>query len=161
MNALTAVTKWGEPLYSKLILAAIVVAMLFAALPVSNAFAAPASDEQPWENVDMEGEWKDKLRQLQTEGLFYNQVRFYPADFEDSSDLARAWDLLHKHGFALKQANTVVFNHSGFDFKGNVINERRAYDTLHDLGMYLHAMRGLRMKIAEEGHKVQRVRQPS
>ena len=107
------------------------------------------------------GEWKDKLRQLKTEGLFYNQVRFYPADFEDSSDLARAWDLLHKHGFALKQANTVVFNHSGFDFEGNVINERRAYDTLHDLGMYLHAMRGLRMEIAEEGHKVQQVRQPS
>ena len=161
MNALTAVTKWGEPLYSKLILAAIVVAMLFAALPVPSAFAAPASDEQPWENVDMEGEWKDKLRQLQVEGIFYNQVRFYPADFDDSSDLARGWDLLHKHGFALKQANTVVFNHSGFDFKGNVINERRAYDTLHDLGMYLHEMRGLRMKISEEGHKVQRVRQPS
>ena len=161
MNALTAVTKWGEPLFSKLILAAIVVAMLFAALPVSNAFAAPAGDGQPWENVDMEEEWKDKLRQLQVEGIFYNQVRFYPADFEDSSDLARAWDLLHKHGFALKQANTVVFNHSGFDFEGNVINERRAYDTLHDLGMYLHAMRGLRMKIAEAGYKVQRVRQPS
>ena len=161
MNTLTAVTKWGEPSYSKLILAAIVVAMLFASLPVPSAFAAAASDEQPWENVDLEGEWKDKLRQLQTEGLFYNQVRFYPADFEDADDLARAWDLLHKHGFALKQANTVVFNHSGFDFEGNVINERRAYDTLHDLGMYLHAMRGLRMKIAEEGHKVQQVRQPS
>jgi hypothetical protein len=161
MNALTAVTKWGEPLFSKLILAAIVVAMLFAALPVPSAFAAPAGDGQPWENVDMEGEWKGKLRQLQVEGLFYNQVRFYPADFEDSSDLARAWDLLHKHGFALKQANTIVFNHSGFDFQGNVINERRAYDTVHDLGMYLHAMRGLRMKIAEAGYKVQRVRQPS
>ena len=40
MNALTAVTKWGEPLYSKLILAAIVVAMLFASLPVPSAFAA-------------------------------------------------------------------------------------------------------------------------
>ena len=158
MNALTAVTKLGEPLYSKLILAAIVVALLFASLPVPGAFAAPAGDEQPWENVDLEGEWKDKLRQLQAEGLFYNQVRFHPADFEDSSDLARAWDLLHKHGFALKQANTVVFNHSGFDLKGNVLNERLAYDTLHDLGMYLHAMQGFRMKIAEEGHKVQRVR---
>lgn len=158
MNSLTAVTKWGEPLYSKLILAAIVVAMLFAALPVPNAFAAPAGDEQPWENVDLEGEWKNKLQSLQTEGLFYNQVRFYPADFENSSDLARAWDLLHKHGFALKQANTVVFNHSGFDLEGNVTNERRAYETLHDLGMYLHAMYGFRMKIAEEGYKVQRVR---
>ena len=158
MNELTAVTKWGEPLYSKLILAALVVAMLFAALPVPNAFASPADDGQPWENVDLAGEWKDKLRQLQTEGLFYNQVRFYPADFEDSADLARAWDLLHKHGFALKQANTIVFNHSGFDFEGNVTNERQAYDTLHDLGIYLHAMYGLRMKIAEEGHKVQRVR---
>ena len=147
---------------SKLFAAALILALLVALFPAVSVFAAPAgNDRRPWEGVDLESEWKNKLHQLSVEGLFYNQVRFYPADFEDSSDLARAWDLLHKHGFALKQANTIVFNHSGFDFQGNVINERRAYDTLHDLGMYLHAMRGLRMKIAEAGYKVQRVRQPS
>lgn len=156
MNASTAVRKWGEPLSSKLILAAVVVAMLFASLPATSVLAAPGDEVQPWEKADLDKEWKDKLRLLQAEGLFYNQTVFYPADFEDSSDLARAWDLLHKHGFALQQANTVVFNHSGFDFAGNVTNEKQAYYAVKDLAMYLHMMRGLRMKIYEEGFKVRR-----
>ncbi len=158
MNALTAVAKRSEPLYTKLILAAVVVAMLLASLPAASALAAPGSDPKPWENVDLEREWRDKLRLLYWEGLFYNQVRFYPADFDDSAELARAWDLLHKHGFALKQANTVVFNHTGFDIQGNVLNERQAYESVQNLSMYLHSMRGLRNRIAEEGYTVRRVR---
>ena len=158
MNALTTVAKREEPWNTKLILAIAIVAMLFAFLPAASALAAPDKDPQPWENVDLEREWRDKLRLLYWEGLFYNQVRFYPADFEDSSELARAWDLLHKHGFALKQANTVVFNHTGFDIQGNVLNERQAYESVQNLSMQLHAMRGLRNRIVEAGYTVHRVR---
>ena len=147
----------GGLFYSRLFVAALIIALLAASFPAVSVFAAPGRDEQPWENLDLEQEWKNKLHQLAVEGLFYNQVRFYPADFETSADLARAWDLLHKHGFALKLANTVVFNHSGFDFEGNVTNKRLAYYSIHDLAMQLHAMRGLRMKIAEEGHKINKV----
>ena len=147
--------------HSKLFVAALIIALLVASFPAANVFAAPASDDdRPWENedVDLEAEWKNKLETLREESLFYTQARFYPADFEDSAELARAWDLLHKHGAALKLANTVVFNHTGFDIKGNVTNGRLAYDTVHELAMYLHAMRGFRAKIAEEGHRVQRMR---
>ena len=157
LNALAISDQRGGLFYSRLFVAALIVALLAASFPAVSVFAAPASDEQPWENLDLEQEWKDKLHQLNVEGLFFNQVRFYPADFENSADLARAWDLLHKHGFALTQANTVVFNHAGFDFEGNVTNKRLAYYSIHDLAMQLHAMRGLRMKIAEEGHKINRV----
>jgi hypothetical protein len=156
MNASTALAKWEQPWYSRLILAAVILAMLLASLPVTSVFAA-GSDE-PWKNADLEREWKNKLRNLQAEGLFYNQVQFYPADFEDSDDLARAWDLLHRHGFALQQANSVVFRHTGFDFDGDVINEKQAYYTLKDLAAYLHVMRGIRRQIAEAGYKIHRVR---
>ena len=158
MNALSAVARREEPLYTKLILAIAIVAMLFAFLPTASALAAPGNDPQPWENVDLEREWRDKLRLLYWEGLFYNEVRFFPVDFNDSAELAQAWNLLHKHGFALKQANTVVFNHTGFDIQGNVLNERRAYESVQNLSMHLHTMRGLRNRIAEEGYKVHRVR---
>ncbi|HSL43419.1 MAG TPA: hypothetical protein VK897_08300 [Anaerolineales bacterium] len=158
MNALTAVPRWEQPLYSKLIFAAVIVAMLFAALPATNVLAAAGDEEQPWENADLDKEWKDKLRLLQAESLFFNQTRFYPADFENSDDLSRAWDLLHKHGFALKQANAIVVSHAGFDFRGRVTNEKLAYYSVKDLAMYLHMMRGLRMKISEEGYKVRRAR---
>ena len=154
-NALALHDQRGGLFYSKLFVAALILALLVASFPAASALAAPPA---PWENVDLEREWKNKLYQLTVEGLFFNQVRFYPADFENSADLARAWDLLHKHGFALQQANTVVFNHSGFDIEGNVLNERLAYDTVHELAMYIHTMRGLRMKIAEEGHKISRVK---
>jgi hypothetical protein len=144
---------------SRLFVAALILALLATFLPAITALAAPAANEdRPWEDVDLEKEWQNKLQTLREEGLFYTQARFLPADFEDSAELSRAWDLLHKHGFALKQANTVVFNHSGFDIKGNVTNGRLAYDTVHDLAMYLHMMRGFRAKIAEEGYKVQRMR---
>lgn len=148
----------GGLFYSKLFVAALILALLLASFPAASVFAAPAGDEAPWENIDLEQEWKNKLQQLAVEGLYFNQVRFIPADFENASDLARAWDLLHKHGFALQQANTVVFNHSGFDIEGNVLNGRLAYDSVHELAIYIHTMRGLRMKIAEEGHTISRVR---
>lgn len=154
-NALALQHQRGGLFYSRLFVAALILALLFASFPAARALAAPPA---PWENVDLAKEWKNKLHQLTVEGLFFNQARFYPADFDNSADLARAWDLLHKHGFALQQANTVVFNHSGFDIEGNVLNERLAYDTVHELAMYIHAMRGLRMKIAEEGHKINRVK---
>ena len=144
---------------SKLFVAALILALLVALFPAASVLAAPATnDRRPWEGLDLASEWKNKLHQLTVEGLFYNQVRFYPTDFEDSAALARAWDLLHKHGFALKLANTVVFNHSGFDIEGNVTNPRLAYDSIHELAEHIHTMRGLRLKIAEEGHKIQRVR---
>jgi hypothetical protein len=109
----------------------------------------------------LERDWKNKLETLRREGLFYNQARFLPADFEDASELAQAWDLLHRHGSALRQANTVVFNHTGFDFEGNVTNENQAYESVHALGEALRLMRVARQKIADEGYKVHLVRSSS
>lgn len=152
--ALAVPDQRGGIFYSRLFVIALIIALLSASFPVANVLAAPP---RPWEGVDLKQEWKNKLHQLAVEGLFFNEIRFYPADFDNSADLARAWDLLQKHGFALQQANTVVFNHSGFDIEGNVLNGRLAYDTVHELAMHLHTMRGLRMKIAEEGHRTSRV----
>ncbi len=157
VTAVAASDPRGGFFYSRLFVAALILALPLASFPAASVSAAPASEEAPWENVDLEQEWKNKLQQLAVEGLYYNQVRFIPADFENAPDLARAWDLLHKHGFALQLANTVVFNHSGFDLEGNVVNRRLAYDSVHELAMYIHMMRGLRMKIAEEGHTTSRV----
>lgn len=142
----------------KLLLASLVVALLFASLPAAGALAAPAERRRPTDFGNLEREWKDKLEQLRFEGLFYNQARFLPADFEDLSELALAWDLLHQHGSALRQANTIVFSHAGFDIEGNVTNEMQAYDSVHDLGEALRLMRVARQKIAEAGYKVQRYR---
>jgi hypothetical protein len=153
-HALAVVNTTGGPFYQKMVMALLILALMLAALPVASALAAPESKRRPTNFGNLEREWKNKLQTLRQEGLFYNQARFLPADFEDSSDLAQAWDLLHKHGAALRQANTVVFNHAGFDFEGNVTNENQAYESVHDLGEALRLMRVARQKIAEAGYKV-------
>lgn len=155
LDALAIPQQRGGLFHSKLFVAALLLALLAAYFPAISALAAPP---RPWEGDNLEEQWRDKLQQLTVEGLFFNQVRFLPSDFENSADLGRAWDLLHKHGFALTQANTVVFNHAGFDIEGNVTNERLAYESVHELAMHLHAMRGFRMKIAEEGYKIHFIR---
>ena len=145
--ALTARDQSGVSLYSKLILVSIIIALMFAYVPAASVLAAPARDGDPSDFGNLKDEWKTKLRNLRVLGTFYERVRLQPADFEDPDDLARVHYFLEKYGVALRQANTVVFNHTGFDINGNVLNERQAVDTLHELGMYLHMMRGFRGKM--------------
>jgi hypothetical protein len=147
--AFAAERQAGLSLSSKLLVVLTIVTLLWAFVPALSVLAAPASDDQPWENVDLEKEWKNKLFHLRTAGYFYDNVRLVPKDFETRADQALAQMYLDKYGFALRQANTVVFNHYGFDFKGNVTNERQAYDTIHDLALYLQTMRGFKDKMHE------------
>jgi hypothetical protein len=149
LYALAVDDKRGVSLYSKMIFISVIIALMFAAIPAASVFAAPASSQGSTDTDMLELEWKNKLRNLRALGFFYDRVRLVSADFEDPDDLARAQYYLDKYGFALRQANTVVFNHTGFDINGNVTNEIQAVDTLHELGMYLHMMRGFRAKMDE------------
>jgi hypothetical protein len=147
LYALAAGDQRGVSMYSKIIFVSVIIALMFASLPVASAFAAPASNQGSTETDNLEFEWRTKLRNLRTLGTFYDRVRLVPADFKDPDDLTRVQYYLDKYGFALRQANTVVLNHTGFDIKGNVTNEIQATDTLHELGQYLHMMRGLKAKM--------------
>lgn len=156
--ALAAARPRVDFLPAKLVFIAIIIALLLAALPAANASAAQLCSQAPTQRNNFEREWSNKLRLLDSEGLFYNQVRLYPADFEDLDDLALAQLYLEKYGVALRQANTVVFNHTGFDSSGRVINETQACESVHELGMYLKMMRGMRAKIGEVEGKYRLVR---
>jgi hypothetical protein len=153
-----AVRPAGESLSQKLLMAFLILALMLATLPIAGVLAAPESKRRPENYGNLERDWKNKLEQVREEGLFYTQVRFLPSDFEDLSELAQAWNLVHQHGAALRQANTIVFNHDGFDFEGNVLHEQRAYESVQELGEALRLMRVARQKIAEEGYKVHRMR---
>jgi hypothetical protein len=142
--ALTAHDQGGAPLYSKTFFASLILVLLIAFLPLANALAAPAS---VIETDDLAKEWKNKLHTLRYQGFYYDTVRLLPADFDNRDDLALAHMYLEKYGFALKQANTIVFNHTGFDINGRVLNEKQAVESIEDLSMYIHMMRGLRGKV--------------
>jgi hypothetical protein len=151
-NALYLLTpdgRYGVSLYPKMILLSIIIALMFASFPAASVLAAPASAGSTTVSNDLAKAWQNKLDTLRYHGLFYDTIRLYPADFDQPSDLARAHFYLEKYGFALRAANTIAFNHAGFDIKGHVLNERLADETVRDLAMYLQTMRGLRDKMEE------------
>ena len=145
----------GGIFHSKLFLTALLLALLFAVLPAASALAAPARDGGTTgdiysaENINEEEGWLNKLDHLRWAGFYYENVRFFPADFERPSDLARVHELLEKYGVALRAANTIVMKHDGFDIEGKVTSERLAAKSVRDLAMYLQIMRGLQDKIQE------------
>jgi hypothetical protein len=143
-------------LFQKMLVGSIIVALLAAFLPASSVFAAPASDSV--NGGTLEQEWSNKLSMVRAENLFYAQAKLFPSDFEDADDMARAYELLGKYGLALKQANAVIVEHAGFDKTGDVINEIKATESVQELGMYLHIMRGMLLKMDEEGYKIHRTR---
>jgi len=149
LYVLTLNDQRGGLFRSKLFVVALVLALLVSIFPAASVFAAPAGSHDITEDNNLEQEWSNKLVQLRSQSLFYDEIRLYPADFDNLADLARAHYFLGKYGFALRQANTIVLNHAGFDIQGQVVHVKHADQSVHDLAMVLHTMRGLREKLDE------------
>lgn len=153
--ALTAHNPGGVTLYSKLFIAAVILALITAFLPMASALAAPA---RVLETDDLAREWQNKLRNLRAHSLFYEQVRLIPADFEDPDDLAQAQGLLNKYGVALRQATRIVSTRAGFDINGKVTNEKEAFKSVTDLAENLRIMRAIWMQLDEGGYELHRIK---
>jgi hypothetical protein len=125
----------------KLFVSFLMIALLFASLPAQAALAAPASDGTTVNLNQMQKDWDNKVQKVDYNSMFYQRVRVYPANFKDPDELAAANDLLNQYGVALLAAQRIVFNHSGFNAKGKVTNERLADQSLKDLGENLRLMR--------------------
>ena len=118
---------------------------MFAILPAQGALAAPASAGGT--NADRAREWDLKLEKVRLNGIFYERVRAYPADFKDLSELATAHKLLAQYGVALRGAQTVILNHNVFDERGRVLNEKQADQSLENLAAYIQEMRSLMKRL--------------
>jgi hypothetical protein len=122
----------------------ILIALLVSAFSVSGVSAARTVPVE-----ELERTWDRQLENLRLQGLFYDNVILYPAEFEDLDDLARAHFYLEKFGVALRSANTLIVTHPGFDFNGKVTNQLQATQTIRAMANYLQLMRGMRNKLAE------------
>ncbi len=131
----------GRSVLQELLLASLVVALMLSLLPVQGAFAAGPTKSE------LANEWEAKLEKVRLNGIFYERVRVYPADFDNLSELAVAHDLLAQYGAALRGAQTVILNHTGFDERGRVLNEKQADQTLKDLAAYVQEMRSLMKRL--------------
>ena len=127
--------------FRKLFVSALMIALLFTSLPARAALAAPASDGTSVNTKEMQKDWENKLQKVDYNSTFYQRVRVYPANFEDQTELATANNILNNYGVALRSAQRIVFNHSGFDQNGKVVNEKQADQSLKDLSENLRLMR--------------------
>lgn len=127
-----------------LTLLSILIALLLSAFSVTGVSAARTVPVE-----ELESTWDRQLDRLLVQGLFYDNIRLYPADFEDLSDLEQAHFYLEKFGVALRGAQTLVVTRPGFDFNGQVTNQLQATQTIQAMANYLWMMRGMRNKLAE------------
>ncbi|HSK66670.1 MAG TPA: hypothetical protein VK888_07060 [Anaerolineales bacterium] len=135
----------GQPVLQKVLLASLVIALMLSLIPAQGALAAPASAGGT--NADRAREWDLKLEKVRLNGIFYERVRVYPADFDNLSELAVAHDLLAQYGAALRGAQTIILNHTGFDERGRVLNEKQADQSLKDLAAYIQEKRSLMKRL--------------
>jgi len=143
--------KAGGTLLQRIFVVLIIAALMATFLPTTSVFAAPASVS---EDDDLEQIWRNKISYVRAQSLFYSQVRVFPADFDDLSDLAQAHEFLNKYGFALRRAQTIIFTRAGFDERGRVIDEEQAIQSIEDLNENLRIMRAMRMKLEVQGYKI-------
>jgi hypothetical protein len=132
---------WLHRSLRSLTLLSILLVSAFSVTGVSAARTVPVEE--------LERTWDRQLDNLSIQGLFYDNVILYPADFEDLSDLERAHFYLEKFGIALRAANTLIMTHPGFDFNGKVTNQFQATQTIRAMADNLQIMRGMRNKLAE------------
>src|SRR5262245_24684236 len=142
----------GDPvsmsLPQKMLVASLIVALIVASFSVTGVLAASnlaGSDE-------LTQAWNDKVAKVRVEATFLNSVRLLPAAFLNGRNPQQAlgpaipvtgdqtqtqavplnrnkwsdWQLaqlyLDKYRFAMSQAQTIIAQHNGFDFNGQVIN---------------------------------------
>ncbi len=137
----------GNSLLQRMFMASLIMALMLTSFPAPAVFAASADGKDVAAINALETVWSQKLSNVRAQSYFYDHVRLYPADFKNQDDLARAYDLIHRYGFALRGAETVIANRYGFDARGRVTNLRLADQSVKDLAYYLHLMRGLRDKL--------------
>ena len=83
-----AIDRRGNLFYSKMFVVSLIIAIIVAAFPGVSVLAA--NNQNTVTNAGLEDEWRNKLHHLRYQGLYYDNIRLYPAGFDDLSDLARA-----------------------------------------------------------------------
>ncbi len=131
----------GNSFLRKLFVSSLMIALLFSSLPARAALAAAASGGTSANTNAMQQDWDHKVQKVDNNSIFYQRVRVYPANFEDPAELTTAHNILNNYGVALRSAQKIVTNHSGFDQNGKVVNESLADRSLKDLAENLRLMR--------------------
>ena len=130
---------------SRIAVLSTVIAVALATVSATSVFAASTTTTQkpaPAFSEATEKAWSPQIRELQTDGTFYDTLRSHPAELRNSNTPAQNQQYLNQYAIALKQAAAIVRT----DQPGTTWN--RDQTAQQALATYLHMMRGLRGKLA-------------
>lgn len=139
-----------KTMFKKVILVAVTAALVFAAFPVTTAFAAedppPANGELTTERL--ERIWARQLRRYERLGKAFNDMDAHIARFqkridkaaENGKDVSSLQAALDAYESALNAAqptynsmNGIVNSHQGFDENGKVTDAEKAISTVQEM----------------------------
>ncbi len=133
-------------IFQKVVLALSAAALVFAAFPVTSAFAA--DDTPPASNERLEKAWARQLQAYEKIGNAFADVDAHIAKFqeridkaaENGKDVAALQSALDAYAAALKSAQPIyasmegiVTTHAGFDASGKVTDAEQARSTMEQM----------------------------
>lgn len=138
--------------FRTLLAVSLIAAFVFTALPLGSAFAAPAG---PGGDDTQGQEWEAKIRNLQGQMAFFNNLRTQPGRIgnninNNNNDADQQARYLDRYRAAMRAAQAIMVN-GGATISGNEGNNGIGKYYLKNpeklLAMYLHQMRQLREKM--------------
>ena len=139
-----------KSIFNKIILAVMTAALVFAAFPVTSAYAQDENPPKPeLSNEKLEKVWARELKVYERLGKGFNDIDGTIAKFqaridkaaENGKDVTALQSALDAFESALKSAkpkyesmNGLVNSHQGFDANGKVTDAEKAKSTVKEMG---------------------------
>ncbi len=146
-----------KSIFNKLILAVMTAALVFAAFPVTSAYAQDENPPKPeLTNERLEKIWARELKAYERLGKGFNDIDSMIAKFqaridraaENGKDVTALQSALDAFASALKSAkpkyesmNGLVNSHQGFDANGKVTDAEQAKSTVKEMGEKLREVK--------------------
>ena len=139
-----------KSIFNKMILAVLTAALVFAAFPVTSAYAQDENPPKPeLSNEKLEKVWARELKVYERLGKGFNDIDGTIAKFQaridkaagNGKDITALQSALDAFAAALKSAkpkyesmNGLVNSHQGFDANGKVTDAEKAKSTVKEMG---------------------------
>ena len=128
---------------SKRTVFATIIALTLVSISVTSVFAADPMLGSSGRGL--EAKWKNELNALQRYKFLDSQISKWISVWlrENRSHFSKAKKNRYANEIhlALHQAEMIARTHTGFDAKGNVIDQNQAIQSIKNLSMYLNKMR--------------------
>jgi hypothetical protein len=141
-------------MFSKSSLIATIVALALASVSATSVFAASSKSTTPHQQgvvQNLQSDWKSDKTSLHAQVLMVTKVQAWAKawlkDNTTTADKSKANDLVSRFNSTLRQTQSIVSKHAGFNSNGVVTDSTLASKSVTDLGNALHQLNAIMRQI--------------